>query len=68
MAENIGDGYIIENMSGSNEQHTDHNGVPLTLQDAGVASEGAPLVRLDIRGPINLRGRPADEAYKITVG
>ena len=64
MAEDISEGYIIQNMSGSNEQHTDHNGVPLTLP----TSEGAPLVRLDIRGPINLRGRPADEAYKITVG
>jgi hypothetical protein len=59
--------YVIENLSGSNSQHTDHDGIPLTLH-AGSYSEGMPLMRLGIRGPINLRGRPADDAYKITLG
>jgi hypothetical protein len=60
--------YILQNISGSNEQHTDADGVPLMLQIGSERSIGAPIVRLAIHGPINLRGRSQDLAYKITVG
>ena len=67
-APDIDPAYILQNISGSNEQHTDGNDVPLMLQVGSERSIGAPIVRLAIHGPINLRGRAADAAYKITVG
>lgn len=65
---NLTSDYVIQDVSGSNEQFTDPNGVPLTVQDGGAKAIGAPLMRLTSRGPINLRGRAGDSAYKITLG
>ncbi len=66
--DNLTSDYVIQDVSGSNEQYTDQNGVPLTVQDGAAKAIGAPLMRLVSRGPINLRGRPSDSAYKITLG
>jgi len=77
VANNITATFIIENLSGSFAQHTDHNGVPLSLSGNPASdSEGTPIMRLGSRSPINLRGRvagptpsgSADGAYKITIG
>ena len=69
MANNLTQDFIIENISGSNEQHTTPAGYPLTLAAAAVSGKtAAPIFRLGVRGPINLRLRPADSAYKVTVG
>lgn len=64
MSNAISDDFIINNISGSNEQYTDLDAVPITLG----ASKGAPLMRLVNHGPINLRGRAQTDAYKITIG
>tara|TARA_R110002020_G_scaffold124200_8_gene281165 strand:- start:2070 stop:2279 length:210 start_codon:yes stop_codon:yes gene_type:complete len=69
MSNNLTQDFIIENISGSNEQHTTPSGHPLTVAAMAVTSKtAAPIFRLGVRGPINLRLRPADAAYKVTVG
>jgi len=68
MAQNISAAFIIENMSGSSDQHNDHDGDSLNVAAAKASHQAAPIVRIVAPGPINLRGRPSDEAYKITVG
>ena len=69
MSNNLTQDFIIENISGSNEQHTTPDDVPLTVAGANSADKAAaPIFRLGVRGPINLRLRPADSAYKVTVG
>jgi len=41
----------------------------LTLTAMAVTNKAAASIfRLGVRGPINLRLRPADAAYKVTVG
>ena len=68
MSNNLTQDFIIENISGSNAQHTTPDDVPLTVAAGDADKAAAPIFRLGVRGPINLRLRPADSAYKVTVG
>jgi len=68
MANFITADFIIANISGSNDQHDDHDGSTLNVSADRGTHNAAPLYRFATRGPLNLRGRSPDQAYKITVG
>ena len=64
MAESYSDDFIITNLSASFGEYTDLDGVPLDQ----LSSKGAPIYRIGMLGPMNLRGRSQDSGSMVTIG